>query len=83
MSNRCSKCSFWKSPQVDDLPASVQSRTGSEANDPGECRKNPPAVVPAGEWSSVSKWPETKSDDWCGEFRALLKAAEYEARESK
>lgn len=73
MGNRCSKCSFWKSPQVDDL----------ELNEPGECRKNPPTVVPAGEWSSVSKWPETKSDDWCGEFRALLKAAEYEARESK
>lgn len=57
----CQICHWWK--PVD------------EKRTIGQCRRNPPQVAP---WAtdnqhpivyvSVSHWPETQADEWCGEF---------------
>lgn len=36
--------------------------TDGHATDEGDCRRRPPSAT-------ANRWPKTKSDEWCGEFR--------------
>lgn len=58
MNDECGNCRFWALYR------------GSEER--GICRKNPPKVI--GETSMFgtvfsTRWPEVKSDSWCGEHQ--------------
>jgi hypothetical protein len=49
---------------------------GEEDNPRGECRRGPPVTLTCllpepSQWSAYDYqgvWPETESDDWCGEY---------------
>lgn len=51
----CSVCRFWA-----DTGRIVACADGEQRRQ-GRCRAHPPRY-------RVPKWPETTSDDWCGEF---------------
>jgi len=34
----------------------------------GLCRRRAPVVRPSEKFSESGHWPETRSDDWCGEY---------------
>ncbi len=55
MSETCKHCWWWKNWESD--------------GNRGDCRKSPPVVVSRenGEYGSV--WPDTKRDDFCGEWK--------------
>jgi hypothetical protein len=48
----CKTCSLW------------------DPGDPGICRRYPPQVVPIDATAGITltMWPETDKDDWCGEW---------------
>lgn len=69
---RCQDCQFW-------VPHKREERKGE-----GECHRHAPQIVSttysstAGDYgayreevnSSIeSQWPDTKSEDWCGDFQ--------------
>lgn len=66
---QCARCRFWE-----EIRDTLKADDGRKYRG-GECRRLPPVVlmgqmptleVKSG-WSGV--WPETESDDWCGEFK--------------
>ncbi len=56
----CGNCRYWKSPS-------------KPAGEKGICRHHPPVVVVSGTVST--RFPETKSDEWCGEHPKLKVAS--------
>lgn len=61
---KCRNCLYWHSR----LPAGFRPKDESV----GECRVNPPALLPAvdprGGHGKQGAWPETFGGDWCGQF---------------
>lgn len=51
----CATCRFWK--QWKDLESG------------GKCQARPPMVIAAA-YLVETRWPETRHDDWCGEYQA-------------
>jgi hypothetical protein len=49
---RCEACRFWE-----DVGEGY-----------GHCHRLPPVPLGSGESTLMTAWPETKADDWCGEF---------------
>lgn len=53
----CSECSHWK----------------AISEDKGECRRQPPQAITfkvGDEVQFETRFPETSTSDWCGEFKA-------------
>lgn len=55
---QCSNCRFWR-----EYPKTL----GFDGK--GDCHKNAPVVAGTSE-SGYGCWPDTKSNDWCGEWEA-------------
>jgi hypothetical protein len=47
-----------------------QPRSGLP-NDPGQCRRNPPVLVPKPALQSIGLWPPVTEESWCGQYAAL------------
>lgn len=59
MPDRCETCRFW---QKHSLARAVVF---------GLCRiRSPQLALDISHHNSVTKWPMTRNDDWCGEFEA-------------
>ena len=68
---QCGNCKFWdegsgqfRSPRV------------------GKCRRNPPTIVgayPSLSPSTMTRYPESNENAWCGEWQRAQKRAEQEA----
>jgi hypothetical protein len=83
---RCGKCRFWKG---------LEKRNGygiCRANPPraeflkGEPEKGLPGydikAVPASPNSTITIWPDTHENDWCGAFRSKYVSHEFTTRSS-
>lgn len=62
----CEGCAFWVIWQKQLTPKHII----------GDCRKHAPVVFMQPDGSFASKWPSTKSGDFCGVFQAACGAAE-------
>lgn len=63
MTERCKNCRFWKC-------------NGANDEDYGLCRIRAPSTTSGYErtpsikrFVTITAWPETECDDWCGEFQ--------------
>ena len=56
----CQSCKFWKY-YGDDRTAKVR----------GQCNRYPPTVTSDSDGSTMSEFPESTWDDWCGEYVEL------------
>lgn len=65
---RCTTCQFYD-----------RQRRGSEsAANAGQCRRQAPALSPLNQKSYMIEgvWPTVRDDDWCGEWKALVRRVE-------
>ncbi len=53
----CGRCRYWHRPD-------------KKKGEIGQCRRHPPQVVAEDLGDIETEWPETYSDDWCGDFEA-------------
>jgi hypothetical protein len=61
--DRCGTCKFWDT----DYP-------GNEVPlEYGYCRRRPPTPSAEAVGREGVMWPSTRQDDWCGQWRVLLK----------
>lgn len=55
-SDTCANCEYW---------GQTSNVTGSTSATAMGCRKHAPVGTGIDDW----KWPPTKADDWCGDFK--------------
>lgn len=67
---KCWDCRFWSSDFRDDAPDADHSFSR------GECRRHAPISGMVGLGRFETLWPQTESDDWCGDFEALKPSTE-------
>jgi hypothetical protein len=64
MTTKCKRCKYWDEDPADVLPEGLSA---------GSCRKDPPVVQIQDQRfldPSLTLWPRTKENDWCGQFSA-------------
>jgi len=67
---RCVKnLGHWSLVEIKNALARLNLSLGMKGFPYGKCRYAPPAVT-------ISQWPETSTDDWCGQFQARTPAPE-------
>ena len=73
MGERCGLCRFW--PQYPYAEVNNIPDAGDAGNGQSDCRRYAPKAfheATRGDYPSpmevVSRWPRTRSGDWCGEF---------------
>lgn len=60
----CGDCEYWK-----ELKLQPETGGGGPDDISGQCRRHAPAV------KGLPRWPVTAATEWCGEFKAMRKAA--------
>jgi len=66
--DRCVTCQFYD-----------RQRRGAEASpNAGQCRREAPSLSPLNQKSYMIEgvWPTVRDDDWCGEWKALVRRVE-------
>jgi hypothetical protein len=64
---RCTTCQYYD-----------RQRRGEGATTTGQCRRQAPALSPLNQKSYMIEgvWPTVRDDDWCGEWKALVRRAD-------
>ncbi|HEX6944773.1 MAG TPA: hypothetical protein VF196_01165 [Casimicrobiaceae bacterium] len=63
--DRCVTCQFYDR----------QNRGGEKSANAGQCRREAPSLSPINQKSYMIEgvWPTVRDDDWCGEWKALVR----------